>query len=429
MMKKIKIKNTGELVYTETLDSGLEVIMIPNNKVKNFYLTLNIKFGSIHTNLKFKGKNYKIPKGTAHFLEHLMFNMPGGKTAFEYYSNLGSNINAFTTYDYTSYEVYANSKFKENLSYLLQYVCTPYFTKEMVNGEKGIITEEIKMISDNPAAEIIYGMYRNVFVKDERKHLIAGTISDVKDITIDDIKLAYEAFYHPENMFLVITGNFDPTEAIAIVTETLTKFEFPKYEKPLLKEYKEPAKVSKTFFEKEMNIDIHKVTVALKIPKINFKQLNITNLELKMYLNLLIRINFGNTSILKEELLSGNVISDAISYHLTDTTDYFVIALLATTEYPDYFLQRINKQLENLIINEKEIERKIKTSISNLILRFDEIKVVNSDIQDDIISEGKFISDLYDYYQNINVQTGEKVLEKLKKHTKTVNILKPLEEK
>ncbi len=54
-MKKTKIKNTGEYVYTEKLKNGLEVIMIPNNKVKNFYLTLNVKFGSIHTNFKFEG--------------------------------------------------------------------------------------------------------------------------------------------------------------------------------------------------------------------------------------------------------------------------------------------------------------------------------------------------------------------------------------
>lgn len=426
-MKKTKIKNTGEYVYTEKLKNGLEVIMIPNNKVKNFYLTLNVKFGSIHTNFKFEGKNHKLPKGIAHFLEHLMFNMPDKTSAFEYYSKIGSNINAFTTYEYTSYEVYANSKFKENLSYLLKYVYTPYFTKEIVSGEKGIITEEIKMISDNPAAEIVYGMYRNVFVKDERKYLIAGTVDDIKSITLDDIKLAYDAFYHPENMFLVITGNFDPTEAVAIATETLSNFEFPKYEKPVIKKYKEPAKVATEYFEKEMPVDMHKVTIALKIPKSNFKDLELSNLELKMYLSLIIRINFGNTSLLKEELLSGSIISDSISYHLTDTLDHFVIAILANTDYPDYFMQRINEKLLDLSISKEEIERKIKTSISNLILCFDEIKVVNSDIQDDLVYEGKFIHDIYDYYQDINIESASKVLEKLKNHEKSVTIIKPKE--
>ena len=71
--------------------------------------------------------------------------MPDGSSAHDYFSQIGSNVNAFT-YDVTCYEVYANNKFKENLSYLLKFVYTPYFTKELVNGEKGIITEEIKMI-------------------------------------------------------------------------------------------------------------------------------------------------------------------------------------------------------------------------------------------------------------------------------------------
>ena len=52
-MKKIKIKNTGEYVYLEKLENGLDIIMIPNNNMTNFYCTLNIKFGYINTNFKY----------------------------------------------------------------------------------------------------------------------------------------------------------------------------------------------------------------------------------------------------------------------------------------------------------------------------------------------------------------------------------------
>ena len=47
--------------------------------------------------------------------------------------------NAFTTTEYTSYEVYASSNFKENLEHLLDFVYTPYFTEANVKKEKGII--------------------------------------------------------------------------------------------------------------------------------------------------------------------------------------------------------------------------------------------------------------------------------------------------
>ncbi|MDD4188018.1 MAG: pitrilysin family protein [Bacilli bacterium] len=426
-MKRTTIKKTGEHVYTEILKNGLQIIMVPNDKVKNYYLTLNTKFGSIHTDFKYNGKNYKLPKGTAHFLEHLLFNMPDGTSAHDYFSQLGSNINAFTSYDITCYEVYSNNKFKENLSYLLKYVYTPYFTKELVSGEKGIITEEIKMISDNPASEIVYGMFRNIFIKDERQYLISGTVEDIKKMTLEDIYAAYNAFYHPENMFLIITGNFKPEEAVAITINTLKNFEFPKYNKPILKEKNEPYKVKNNYLEKEMNVDKEKVTICLKIPKSNFKSLKLSDLELRLYINLIIRINFGATSLLKEELLSGGIITDSISTFMTLTEEYIIEAIMASTEYPDYFIKRINETLKALTISKEEINRKVNSSLSNLIMSFDEIELVSADIGEDIINYGKYITDIYNYYKKLNIEVAEAVLKNMKKYLVAITILKPKE--
>ena len=141
--------------------------MVPNYKTKNFYITLSTKYGSIYTNFEYNGKKYDMPKGIAHYLEHLLFNMPDGTTAHDYFSKLGANINAFTSFDITCYEVFANANFKECLSYLTEYVYTPYFTKEIVNNERGIITEEINMYEDKPGTQLIYGTYNNIFIKDE----------------------------------------------------------------------------------------------------------------------------------------------------------------------------------------------------------------------------------------------------------------------
>ena len=424
-MERTKIKNTGEILYTEVLDNGLKILMVPNNKVKNFYVTLNTKFGSINTNFKFKGKNCNLPKGTAHFLEHLLFNMPDGSSAHDYFSQIGSSVNAFTSYDVTCYEVYANHKFKENLSYLLKFVYTPYFTKELVNGEKGIITEEIKMISDNPASEIVYGLLRNVFVKDERQFLISGTVLDIKKMTPEDLNIAYEAFYHPENMFLIITGNFKPEEAVAIIIDTMKEMEFTEYVKPVLKEVKEPFKVKNEYVEKEMPIDKDKVTVCLKIPKSNFKALKLTDLELRLYINLIMRINFGSTSFLKEELLGGGIITNSISTYLIMTDEYLVHAIMVATEYPDYFIKRVKDTLQNMLITEEEIARKIKSSISNLIMSFDDIETVNNDIQEDIINYDKCITDITYEYRKLNTETAKKVLEKFNKCITAIHILKP----
>ena len=99
----------------------------------------------MYTEFKCVGdKSYtKVPNGIAHYLEHLMFNMPNG-SAFDYFSKLGSSVNAYTSYDLTCYEVYATKNFKENLNYLLDYVQTPYWTKEMINNALPFLSTAVK---------------------------------------------------------------------------------------------------------------------------------------------------------------------------------------------------------------------------------------------------------------------------------------------
>ena len=143
-MDKIEIKGTNEIIYYEELKNGLKVYLEPNYNVQNFYITFNTHFGSMYTDFK-KGKDKTfthVPNGIAHYLEHLMFNMPDGTSAFNYFTKLGSSVNAFTTYDLTCYEVYASKYFKENLNYLLDYVQTPYFTKELVNKKEILLLKK-----------------------------------------------------------------------------------------------------------------------------------------------------------------------------------------------------------------------------------------------------------------------------------------------
>lgn len=427
-MNKIEIIGTKETLYVEHLSNGLDIYMIPNKKVKNYYITLSTKYGSIYTNYKYNGEVYNNPKGIAHYLEHLMFKMPDGD-AFDHFSKLGSFANAYTSNEVTCYEVFANSKFKENLSYLIEYVYTPYFTKDIINNERGIITEEIKMYDDDPATALYDNLYKNIFINDERRYLVSGTVSDIKKIKPEDIEMVYEAFYHPENMFMIITGNFNPEEAIAITGEVMKKFEFKEYEAPEILKEDEPFKINKDYDEKEMVVNKPKVVIGYKIPKNNFKSLKLSDLELKIYLNLIIRINFGVTSLINEEMKSNGIINGGIGTRLTETTDYYIQTFVAETDYPDYFINRIKDVFEKMNVSDESIKRKVKGAISNLILMFDNIEAVSSEIQDDIINYGTVITDISTIYKSLNAELALKVISKLNKNLCSVNIIKPKSDK
>ena len=54
----------------------------------------------------------------------------------------------------------------------------------MVNDEKGIITEEIKMYEDDPESVLMSAANECLYVNDNRKNLVTGTKNDVKKTTV-----------------------------------------------------------------------------------------------------------------------------------------------------------------------------------------------------------------------------------------------------
>lgn len=424
-MKKIKLENTNEVLYYDKLDNGLEVYMLPNNNVNKFYLTLNTRFGSINTKFKYDNKEYDMPKGIAHYLEHLSFNMENG-SVFDHYSKIGSSINAFTTYDITSYNVTSNNRFKENLEYLLEYVYTPYFTKELFQSEKGVIEEEVKMYKDDPGMTIVNGTLNNVFVNDERKYLVGGTVKDVKSIKLEDVITCYNAYYNPKNMFLIITGNFNPNEALAITSEQMNKLNINNDFNVKDIYPKEPEKVNKKEEIIKMNVDKPKVSIGIKIPKNNFKNLKLDNYLLKIYISSILDINFGNTSLLLEELQKGSIVDD-LDYTVIESNDYFIVLILSSTYYPEYFKDKIIEKFNSLNIEDSDLKRVAKVNISNYILLFDSVVAVNNYIMDEVMDNNEVNTGFMNIIRNLNIDTCKKILTKLNNYDYTICKIMPKE--
>ena len=424
-MKKIKLENTNEVLYYDKLDNGLEVYMLPNNNVNKFYLTLNTRFGSINTKFKYDNKEYDMPKGIAHYLEHLSFNMENG-SVFDHYSKIGSSINAFTTYDITSYNVTSNNRFKENLEYLLEYVYTPYYTKELFQSEKGVIEEEVKMYKDDPGMTIVNGTLNNVFVNDERKYLVGGTVKDVKSIKLEDVITCYNAYYNPKNMFLIITGNFNPNEALAITSEQMNKLNINNDFNVKDIYPKEPEKVNKKEEIIKMNVDKPKVSIGIKIPKNNFKSLKIDNYLLKIYISSILDINFGNTSLLLEELQKGSIVDD-LDYTVIESNDYFIVLILSSTYYPEYFKDKIIEKFNSLNIEDSDLKRVAKVNISNYILLFDSVVAVNNYIMDEVMDNNEVNTGFMNIMRNLNIDTCKKILTKLNNYDYTICKIMPKE--
>ena len=77
--------------------SGLPILLFPKKSVTT-YATLVVRYGAQDTLFTLDGVEYKVPDGTAHFLEHKLFARPDGGDVNELFSALGADTNAWTTY-------------------------------------------------------------------------------------------------------------------------------------------------------------------------------------------------------------------------------------------------------------------------------------------------------------------------------------------
>ena len=210
----------GETIFHERLENGLAVYVAAKEEFNRSYAFFATHYGGMDMRFRADGEWQDTPAGVAHFLEHKMFDMPHGN-ALQTLSANGASPNAFTGIDVTGYYFSTREHFEENLRTLLSFVSTPYFTKESVDKEQGIIGQEIRMVEDDPENQVFYGLMECLFDHHPIRVPIAGTQESISHITADTLYACHKAFYTPSNMVLTVAGNVEPEEVVRIAEELL----------------------------------------------------------------------------------------------------------------------------------------------------------------------------------------------------------------
>ena len=209
-----------EQLFRETLPNGLTVLVLPRPGFTRKIAYFVTDFGAIHTDFTLDGQPMNVPGGIAHYLEHKMFDMPDGDVMAKF-AALGANPNAFTSYDLTAYYFTCTEHFAENLKLLLEFVSTPYFTKESVEKEQGIIGQEIGMNEDNPDTRIFENLACALYGKHPVQVPILGSRESIAQITPELLEACHKAFYRPGNMLLCVVGDVDPEQVCDLARQIL----------------------------------------------------------------------------------------------------------------------------------------------------------------------------------------------------------------
>lgn len=218
--------------YSETrLPGGLRILVCPKDS-HTYHASVTVGYGSMD---RFVGRT--LPMGTAHFLEHKMFERDpalfGGSDSYDDdFAACGAESNAYTSYDRTVYYFSCTDCFPKALEILLSMVSDLYVTSSSVARERDIIAEEIRMNADDPWERCCAEARKALFGRHPIREEICGSEASLRHITPTVLREAFDYFYRPENMVLTVCGRVTPEE-VATLAEGVMGAYVPKSIRPV----------------------------------------------------------------------------------------------------------------------------------------------------------------------------------------------------
>ncbi len=199
------------------LGNGMEVVVIPDRRAPIVTHMVWYKVGSADEP---PGKS-----GIAHFFEHLMFKGTKTHAPGEFgakVAEIGGSENAFTSYDYTAYyQTVPPDALGTMMAYEADRMRNLVLTDEVIGPERDVILEERRMrIENNPDAlldeEVDAALYQN----HPYRIPVIGWMHEMEQLNRIDATAFYERYYAPNNAILIVAGDVEPGEVLALAEKT-----------------------------------------------------------------------------------------------------------------------------------------------------------------------------------------------------------------
>lgn len=232
------------------LDNGLTVIFHTDYSDPVVAVSLTAHVGSAR---ELPGKT-----GFAHLFEHLLFNESEnlGRGGLDNMSARvgGSGANGSTSNDRTNYfqTVPKNALEKmlwaeaDKLGWFINTVTDPVLAKE-----KQVVKNEKRQSNDNrPYGHVSSVISKNLYPKGHPySWTVIGSLDDLQSATLQDVKDFYNAWYVPNNVILVVAGDFEPEQAKEWVEKYFGEIKAGKEIPAIKKQSVELAQSKKLYYE------------------------------------------------------------------------------------------------------------------------------------------------------------------------------------
>ena len=354
------IKSSDETLFHIT-PSGMPVRYIKRKGMKTFYFYVLVNYGS--QELEYidskENRHHKITPGTAHFLEHKIFESKD-KSTFETFSRQSASVNAYTGFSSTVYYFYCTSQIKENIGLMMRLITDTYINNETVEKEKGIITQEIKMYYDNPGWRTFNNFLNSLYKKNTVKYDVAGSIKDVESITPEELLRVYGDFYTSDNMTVFALGDMDEKQLFTAMDEAPAAGRG----KELRRIYPdEDRTVGRAFFTESMSIGERLFAMGFK--EVPFGGEN-DGMKKELIYKIIMDSVIGPVSRLYDELYEKALIDASFGYGLSSGLNFTYSLASGSSREPEGVRDAFFKEIDTL--KSKGMEKKQFDSIKRMLL-------------------------------------------------------------
>jgi predicted Zn-dependent peptidase len=205
-------------ITTTRLDCGLTVVTEAMPDVRSVAVGFWVGTGSRDED--------EAVAGASHFLEHLLFKgteIRSARDIAESVDEVGGDINAFTTKEYTAFYIRVLSDALDMaIDLLTDIMWAPAFRPEEVEAERQVILEEILMHADEPA-DLVHEVFSAALFPDHPLGRdVLGEEATISAMARDEIAAFHSQHYRPANITLAAAGDLDHDKIVAGIERTFS---------------------------------------------------------------------------------------------------------------------------------------------------------------------------------------------------------------
>lgn len=420
-IKEIKNELLNEKYYDIDHPSGLKILVMPKENYSSTYAIFATKYGSIDTMIQMKDGSFKeIPEGTAHFLEHKLFESED-LDAFERFAKTGASANAYTSFDRTGYLFSCSANFKKNLEILLDFVQNPYFTQATVEKEQGIIGQEIDMYKDVPDWEVMFNCLMNMYHNLPVRIDIAGTHESIAQISAETLYGCYDNFYNLHNMVLSVAGNVSVDEVIEVADKMLKPVEGKMAQRKVIDE---PKDVVSPYVEEKLSVATPQFMFGFKenrdTPERTAKE--------EVTMEILLDMISGPSSELYRRLFDNKLINNSFGFEYFTGFGYSCVFFAGESTDPKAVADEIVKEIKSFRENgfdKAAFDRTKKKLYGRMIMGMNDVDGIANNMAISYFAGEDIFTD-FEIYKTVTLEDVENLFkDTLDENYSVLSVIKP----